>query len=213
MDKDLGWFKFSPLKWMTGRIKKESAKVQIAFCDLMCQYWKKKCDMTLEQAELEIGDSLAILLKRKIVKQDGDKIKIEFLDEQMVSIADTSVKRSNAAKSKWSKEHSKTMQLHASALQNGNGAMQIDADKIRREKTREEEREIMRRELFSDELFTETLQRDYSGKDWHKGFTECWNFHTQKGAVFETWEWRKKLLTWLNTMKGEPTKKNKGKIQ
>lgn len=138
MAKDLQWFKFSPLDWMTGRIRKESAKVQIAFLELMCQYWKNDCKMTKDQAELEIGAMLQPLLKNQLVKVSGDLIKIQFLDEQMVAIDDTSVQRSNAAKSRWTKEHSKTMQVHASALQMHNGAMQNDAEKTREDKTREE---------------------------------------------------------------------------
>lgn len=140
MAKDLQWFKFSPLDWMTGRIRKESAKVQIAFLELMCQYWKNDCKMTKDQAELEIGPMLQPLLKKQLVKVSGDKIRIQFLDEQMVAIDDTSVQRSNAAKSRWTKEHSKTMQVHANALQVHNGAMQNDADKTREDKTREDER-------------------------------------------------------------------------
>lgn len=138
MAKDLQWFKFSPLDWMTGRIRKESAKVQIAFLELMCQYWKNDCQMTKSQAELEIGDAIQPLIKKQLIKVSGDYIKIQFLDEQMVSIDETSAQRSNAAKSRWIKEHSKTMQVHASALQKHKGALQNDAEKIREDKIREE---------------------------------------------------------------------------
>lgn len=145
--KDLGWFKFSPLNWMTGRIRKEPEKIQIAFIELMCLYWKNGCCMTIESAELEIGEKIHTLIKRKIVKQDGETIRISFLDEQISSIEDTSVKRSKASLSRWNKLQSKTMQVHASALQNNANALQIDAsgmqtdadreiDKIREDKKR-----------------------------------------------------------------------------
>lgn len=137
--KDLQWFKFSPLNWMTGRIRKEPEKIQIAFLELMCQYWKNGCKMTIDQATLEIGDKIQILLKRKIVKVEGDNIKISFLDEQILSIEDTSVTRSKAALSRWNKVQSKSMQVHASALQDNANVMQSDADKIRQDKTRQEE--------------------------------------------------------------------------
>lgn len=127
MAKDLQWFKFSPLNWMTGRIRKEKDKVQIAFIELMCQYWKNQCNMTIEQAELEVGDAIHQLLKKKIVKSDGDRITIGFLDEQMVSIEQTSVQKRNAAKSRW----------NASAMHVHKGAMQNDADKIREDKKRD----------------------------------------------------------------------------
>jgi hypothetical protein len=131
MAKDLHWFKFSPLKWMTGRIRKEKDKVQIAFIELMCQYWKNECAMTLEQAELEIGDSIHQLVKKKLVKVSGDHIKISFLDEQLVSIADTSAQKSNAAKSRWNAQRCTS---NADAMHVHKGAMQNDADKIREEK-------------------------------------------------------------------------------
>jgi hypothetical protein len=137
MSKDLQWFKFSPLNWMTGRIRRESAKTQVAFMELICQYWKNSCCMTREQAELEIGDSLSVLIKKQLVKMEGENIRIGFLDVQMVDIGATGEKRSNAAKSRWIKEHSKTMQVHASALQDYKGAIQNDAEKRREEKTRE----------------------------------------------------------------------------
>lgn len=139
MAEDLGWFKFSPLKWMTGRIRKEKEKIQIAFLGLVCQYWKDGCEMTIEKARDEIGDSIDALLKKRIVKTDGDKIKIDFLDEQMVSIGNTSEQRKRAAKTRWDKEHSKTMHVHASALQVHTGAMQIDADREIDKKERQDE--------------------------------------------------------------------------
>lgn len=119
---------------MTGRIRKEKDKIQIAFIELICQYWKNECNMTLEQAELEIGDSIHQLLKRKIVKLVDDKIKIGFLDEQMQSIEVTSVQKSNAAKSRWNAD---AMHVHKGALHSHKDAMQNDADKIREEKKRE----------------------------------------------------------------------------
>lgn len=140
MAEDLGWFKFSPLKWMTGRIRKEKEKIQIAFLGLVCQYWKDGCNMTIEKARDEIGDSIDVLIKKKIVKVDVSKIRIDFLDEQMVSIGNTSEQRKKAAKSRWDKHNSKTMQMHASALQVNTSAMQTDAD---REDKRERQDEII----------------------------------------------------------------------
>lgn len=139
MAEDLGWFKFSPLKWMTGRIRKEKEKIQIAFLGLVCQYWKDGCDMTLEKAKDEIGDSIDLLVKKRIVKIEDNKIRIDFLDEQMTAIGDTSQQRKKAAKIRWDKEHSKTMQVHASAMQVHTGAMQTDADREIDKKERQDE--------------------------------------------------------------------------
>jgi hypothetical protein len=92
--------------------------------------------MTIAQAELEI-DCLPQLLKKKLIKAEGEFIKIQFLDEQMDCIDETSVKRSNAAKERWKEKHSNVMQVHTIALQNSNGAMQIDAER-KKEKIRED---------------------------------------------------------------------------
>lgn len=138
MADDLQWFKFSPGKWMTGRIRKEKEKIQSAFVVLVCQYWKERCSMTVEKARDEIGDSLDVLVKKKIVKVSDDFIKISFLDEQMIAIGVTSEQKSKAAKAKWEKEKAKKMQMDAGAMHVHKGAMQIDADKTREEKTRED---------------------------------------------------------------------------
>lgn len=118
MANELTWFKFSPFSWMTGRIRKEPAKVQIAFIEIICQYWKNEGQMTIEQAELEVGDSIHKLLDRKIIKADGSNLRISFIDEQLDSIGQTSALRRDAALSRWKQKESKPMQVHASALQN-----------------------------------------------------------------------------------------------
>jgi ribosome-associated protein YbcJ (S4-like RNA binding protein) len=100
----------------------------------MCQYWKNECVMTLEQAELEIGDSIHQLIKKKLVKVSGDSIKITFLDEQLVSIEDTSEQKRNAAKIRW---NAKLSTSNAGAMHVHESAMQNDADKTREEKKRE----------------------------------------------------------------------------
>lgn len=159
MAEDLGWFKFSPLKWMTGRIRKEKEKVQIAFLGLVCQYWKDGCEMTVEKARDEVGDSIDVLLKKRIVKADGDKIKIDFLDEQMVAIGHTSEERKRAAKTRWDKERSKTMQVHASALQVNNSAMQTYAD-------REIDKKEKKDEIIADWISWGKLITDGTDQHW-----------------------------------------------
>lgn len=170
MAKDLQWFKFSPLDWMTGRIRREPVKVQVAFLELICQYWKNDCSMTIQQAELEV-DCLPQLMKKKIVKADGDFIKIHFLDVQMESIDETSVKRSNAAKERWKEKDKRVMQVHASALLLQNTPMQNDAEKIREEKTREERESYTHaKEAFEDittnYLETEPQRNIIKNKGW-----------------------------------------------
>jgi hypothetical protein len=77
-------------------------------------------------------------MSKRLIKQDGEFIRIQFLDEQMVGIEDTSAERRHAAKVRWDKQkNANAMHVHNPALQNSNGAMQSDADKIRQDKMRE----------------------------------------------------------------------------
>jgi len=197
---------------MTGRIRKESPKVQIAFLELCCQYWKNRCNMTYVQACLEISDSVAILEKRKLINIEGDHIYILFLDEQMREIEATSAQRSNAARSRWSanakQNNAGAMQVHASALQNGNGAMQIDADKIRQEQKREEETYPTRQKAFEfitkNYPDTETAIKILANRGWKSAQqpqVEALLFHflelhwaSDKSAA----DTRKHFRNWLN---------------
>jgi len=122
MDK-LTWFKFSPSDWMMGKIQKCPLDTRGMFINLCCLYWNKECELSVEDAEIEVDeDHLNIMLKKKIVAVEGDNIRISFLDEQMEIILKTSDKRRNAANKRWSKNNAKAMQDNALALQN-------DADK------------------------------------------------------------------------------------
>ena len=83
MSDKLQWFKFHPSDWMMGRIRKLDKETQADFISLVCIYWNNECTLTVEDAELEIGeDALTKLVKYKIVKKDSDSIGIHFLDEQ-----------------------------------------------------------------------------------------------------------------------------------
>lgn len=153
-DKDLSWFKFSPLNWMTGRIRKEPEGIQLAFIELTCLYWKNRCEMTIDQAELEIGDKLQPMIDRKIVKIVGQNIEISFLDDQIESIAETSKGRKIAAKSRWDK--AKALQNDASVMQINASALQSDADREIERKT-EREKDLVHKS-FSDDFYESPAQ-------------------------------------------------------
>lgn len=178
--------------------------MQVAFVEIICQYWKNQCDMTVEQAELEIGDALATLLKRKLVKQEGDKIKIGFLDEQIGSIHEASVQKSNAAKSRWNarakQNDAGAMHVHAGALRVHDSAMQIDADKIREEKRRQEE---ITRAFFADQIFLERIGPAHRGKDFRKAFADCYAYHAKNADNWELGDWQKKFITWISKVKAD----------
>jgi hypothetical protein len=92
-------------------------------------------DETIQMSPKYIG------FRKRIILLDADKIKIKFLDSQLIDILEVSKGRSIAAKAKWDKfydqkKDANAMQVYANAEQMDASAMQNDADKIRVEKKR-----------------------------------------------------------------------------
>jgi len=135
MDK-LQWFKFAPSDWMMGKIMRCDEITQARYMRLVCLYWNKECNLSFEDAEIEIDEEyLDVLIKKKIVKVADDFIYIEFLDEQMEGISETSEKRREAVNKRWAKvkeKDTKDIQVYTSVLQN-------DTEESRGEKIREDE--------------------------------------------------------------------------
>ena len=137
MDK-LQWFKFAPSDWMMGKIMRCDEITQARYMRLVCLYWNKECNLSYEDAEIEIDEKhLDILIKKKIVKLIDDFIFIDFLNEQMEGISETSEKRRAAVKKRWDK----VKQDKAKALQNDTSVLQNDTEKSRveEEKSRKEQ--------------------------------------------------------------------------
>lgn len=95
---NLQWFKFSPADWMMGRIQRQPAQVQVDFLRVCCQYWKNEGNYSIEDAKLEAMDSYETLVKYRIIKEEGNDIVIDFLDEQLESIEDRRKQASEAGK-------------------------------------------------------------------------------------------------------------------
>jgi len=84
---DIKWFKFNPSRWMMGKIQKCPEVTQARFMRLCSLYWVKDCEMTIEDAIIEIDeDHFEILKAKKIVTIDSLKVYIAFLDEQVFEI-------------------------------------------------------------------------------------------------------------------------------
>lgn len=148
MDK-LQWFKFTPSDWMMGKIQRCPEITQARFMRLCCLYWNKECLLSFEDAEIEIDkEHLEILISKKIIKSEDDFIKIEFLDEQMDGIIETSEKRRAAVLKRWNK----VKQKDTSVLQDDTSVLQNDTDKSRVEKKREE-KSVCTHDFFTKETF------------------------------------------------------------
>lgn len=52
--------------------------------------------------------------------------------------------------------------------------------------------------IFGDELFMADVMRNHAGKNIERAWTECYAHFSQLPAGLMDWEWRQKLLTWLN---------------
>ena len=149
MDK-LQWFKFSPSDWMMGKIMRCDEITQSRYIRLVCLYWNKECNLSYEDAEIEIDEEhLKVLIKKKIVKVLDDFIFIEFLNEQMEEISETSEKRRAAVKKRWDK----VKEIKSKELQNDTSVLQNDTEESREEESREEESESESESKFTPEQF------------------------------------------------------------
>lgn len=131
----LSWFKFTPSDWIMGKIQRTSEITQARFMRLICLYWNKQCILSYEDAEIEIDkEHIDILLSKKIIKVENDFLVIEFLNEQMGTISETSQKRKEAVLQRWAK----VKQKDTSVLNKDTSVLQSDTDKIREDKIRKE---------------------------------------------------------------------------
>lgn len=125
MDK-LQWFKFAPSDWMMGKIQRCPEITQSRYMRLCCLYWNKECVLTYEDAEIDIDEEhLKILIKKTIIKLEDNFIKIEFLDEQMSEIMETSSKRRAAVEKRWEKHRAKN---DTSVSENDTSVLQSDTE-------------------------------------------------------------------------------------
>ncbi len=86
MDK-LQWFKFTPTDWIMGKIQRCPEITQARFLRLCCLYWNKECELSKEDAIIEIDEEhFKVLESKKIISCIDDVINISFLDEQFLDI-------------------------------------------------------------------------------------------------------------------------------
>jgi len=133
MDK-LQWFKFAPSDWMMGKIQRCPEVTQARFLRLSCLYWNKECNLSYEDAEIEIDqEHLDVLIKKKIIKVIDGFIFLDFLDEQMEGIIETSTKRREAVNKRWAKtkqKDTKEIQTDTSVLQNDTDKSRVDESRV-----------------------------------------------------------------------------------
>ena len=148
MDK-LQWFKFTPTDWIMGKIQRCPEVTQARFMRLICLYWNKECVLSYEDAEIEIDkEHLEILLSKKIIKVEYDFLVIDFLNEQLENITETSEKRRKAVLERWAR----VKQKDTSVSNNNTGVLQNDTEK--RKSREEKDNIIIENEVLSkNEIF------------------------------------------------------------
>lgn len=192
----LQWFKFTPTDWVMGKIQRCPETTQARFMRLICLYWNKECVLNYEDAEIEIDkDHLEILINKKIIKVIDDFIQIEFLNEQLCGISETSEKRRQAVLQRWNK----VKQIDTSVSNNYTSVLQKDT-----EKRREEKRKIIEDNIDSRKLkFAHTLKpfiNNYT-KELIREFYNYWTEPNKSNTKFKqelerTWSLERRLETW-----------------
>ena len=137
---NLQWFKFSPSDWMMGRIQRQPAQVQVDFLRLCCKYWQKDCVFLCEDAELEVMDTYAILVKHRFISVEDDCIRISFLDEQYEIASEKRQKASDAGK------RSAEVRRRSTTVEQPLNGRSTDAEQIRVDEIRvDEDKKIERK--------------------------------------------------------------------
>jgi hypothetical protein len=72
---------------MMGKIQRCPEITQARFMRLCCLYWNKQCELTYQDAEIEIDqEHIDILISKRVVVSQNGIINISFLDEQFAEI-------------------------------------------------------------------------------------------------------------------------------
>lgn len=100
MGKRLPYFQFEPAEYFSGDITLCTYAAQGVFTHIEAIYWQRDCDLTLTKARRLIKEDLLIdeLIEEGVLKLDGDTIVINFLNEQLDSIASSKKRLSEAGK-------------------------------------------------------------------------------------------------------------------
>jgi hypothetical protein len=155
-ESSLHWFKFKVLRWNTGDIQDVSYHLKGVFSDLMAYYWSRQCDVKKAQACKKFKDgNINNLCEAGVVKIEGERLVIEFLDNQWIEVQATALENKEKANKRWSKEPC-SGNATALPLQSHSNANKKREDK---EEIRTEENESERRDpsqaffRISDQIF------------------------------------------------------------
>lgn len=173
---ELPYFKFVINDWDNGDITLESLDSQGLFINICSYYWSKECNITFDNLKRKFydknSDVFDSLFERKIIKKKGEKVSINFLNEQFLVRKNKSKKNSSNGK-KGGRGNIKTVdntgvaeesENKANALKNKSEKKPIRVEKKRVEKKRVE------KNIISSRVATATPDRisekEKSNVDW-----------------------------------------------
>ena len=167
MAKELPYFKFEPSEWQNGDIQMMSPETQLAFLNICCTYWQRKCNLLYAFALQKHCDGntqiLDSLIDCNIIGlSDDNKLQISFLDSQIVEVESKSKSAKKSAEARWSKGSD------ANAMRTHTDRNAIREDKIREEEIKEEKKETAKAFNFFSFLSQELNCDKQLLKDWLK---------------------------------------------
>lgn len=128
MSKELPYFKFEPNAWDSGNIQICSMEAQGLFINICSLYWSRLGDLPIKLAMQKIckpyANAFQELCDEDVIALVDDKVRIDFLDEQLGEFESISDKRRKAANDRWAKKrqedgkNANDMQMHSKSNAN-----------------------------------------------------------------------------------------------
>lgn len=141
MAKDLPYFKFVISEWNDGDVTLCSLEAQGLFINLCSIYWSQEGNMSLAKSKRRFSNCNATawesLMNDKVIKVKGDRIIINFLDEQFKERGKLSSTNSENASNGWKKRRNTATEMrpHTDGIE-----VVSNIEEKRTEKKKEEEK-------------------------------------------------------------------------
>lgn len=148
MAKDLPYFKFVISEWNDGDVTLCSLEAQGLFINLCSIYWSQEGNMSLAKSKRRFNNCNATawesLINDKVIKVKGDRIIINFLDEQFKERGKLSSTNSENASKGWEKRRNNTNEVrpHTDGIEVASNIEEKRTEERREEEKKKEENKI-----------------------------------------------------------------------